>query len=174
MLLTFANCELWTAIYLFWRAVVWLLDDSLPSFPDLFQPFSWALLELSVFLRTQPLYWVSLPTLSNILSVSLPTPPLYVGLRWQSFATWPSRLQLKQCKTAFTLAMGNLSELEHLLAKWPNVLHLLHLKGGPLAAEGDLSFTERIALSSSREISIAWEENWFSSTPNDSLDTFVI
>ena len=145
MFFTFINFELWTSIYLFRRAVVWLLDDSLPSFPDRFQPLPWALLKLSV----------SLPTLLNPLSVSLPTPPLYIGLRRQSFAMWPSRPQLKQHKTAFTLVMGNLSKLEHLLAVWPNLLHLLHLKGGPLAVAGDLSFTERIALSSSSDISIA-------------------
>jgi hypothetical protein len=43
-----------------------------------------------------------------------------------------------------------LFELKYFLAVWPIILHLLHLKGGgPLAPEGDLSFMEMTALSSS-------------------------
>ena len=47
MLLTFITCELWTTIYLFQRAIVWLLDNSLPSFPNLIQPLPWALIGVS-------------------------------------------------------------------------------------------------------------------------------
>jgi hypothetical protein len=70
-------------------------------------------------------------------------------------ATIFSVLALNSTYFQIPLTPPSLSGIEHLLAVWPNLLHLLHLKGGPLAAEGDLSFTERIALSSSSEISIA-------------------
>jgi hypothetical protein len=70
---------------------------------------------------------------------------------------WPSHPQLKQLKTDFTLEGENLLNSMHLLAACPNLLHLLHLKGGQLAVEGDLSFAERIALSSSSNNSMAWD-----------------
>ena len=173
MLLTLINCELWTAPYFVRRAVVGLLDNSLLSFPDLFQPLPWALLKLSVSLPTTSLQRASLPILPNILSVSLPTLPLYVGLRRQFHATCPSSPQLKQLKTVFTLTGENLFNSMHLLAACPSRLHLLHLKGGPLAVEGDLSFAERIALSSSSDNSIAWDRRIDSSASNNSLDAFV-
>jgi hypothetical protein len=37
------------------------------------------------------------------------------------------------------------------------LMTLLHLKGGPLAEAEEFSFMERIALSSSNEISMAWD-----------------
>lgn len=89
--------------------------------------------------------------------MSLPTLSLYVGLRRQSRATCPSRPQLKQLKTVFTLVEKNLFNSIHLLAACPSLWHLLHLKGGPLAVVGDLYFAERIALSSSSDNSIAWD-----------------
>jgi hypothetical protein len=97
---------------------------------------------------------VSLPTLA-LNPGPLPAPTLLIGLRQQSFVMCPSRLQLKQLAPVFRLLVGN-PELKHLLDLWPNLLHLLRRKCGPLAAEGDLSFTERIALSS-YEISMAWD-----------------
>jgi hypothetical protein len=72
MLLAFITCDLWTTIYLFRQAVVGLLDNPLPSFPDLIQPFPWAMPSLSVPLPTLPLYCVSLPT-HSILCVSTDT-----------------------------------------------------------------------------------------------------
>jgi hypothetical protein len=129
MLLTFINFELRTTIYLFGREVVWLLDNSLPSFPDLIQPLLWAL-QTSAVCPLRPHF-------------------LHVRPCGQSLAMCLLPPQVKQLDTAFTLALGNLLELKHLLAVWPNLLHLLHLKGGgALAPEVDLSFTERIALSS--------------------------
>ena len=136
--------ELQATIHLIRSTSVGLLDNSRPSFPDLIQPLPWALFELSV----------SLLTLPQVLSVSTDTasmcrfPPTV-------FSDVSLTTAIKTTITAFTLGTGNLSGIEHLLAIWPNLLHLLHVKGGPLAAEGDLSFTERIALSSSSEISIA-------------------
>ena len=132
MFLALVDRKFRATIHLNRRAAVGLFDNSRPSFSDLIQPLRWALFELSV----------SLPTLPQVLSVRLPTPPLSVGFRRQSLAMCPSRPQLKQLLTAFTLETGNLSGIVHLLAVWPNLLHLLHLKGGPLAAEGDLSFTD--------------------------------
>ena len=167
---------------MFRRAVVGLLDNSLQSFPDLIQPLPWALLNFSVSLPTPPLSWASLLTLSSYW-VSLPTPSLYVGLRRQFRATWPSRPQLKELKTAFTLARWYLIKSVHLLAACPSLLHLLHLKGGPLAVEGDLSLAERIALSSSSDNSIVWDRRidspllrtivWMRSLDRPSLDGWL-
>jgi hypothetical protein len=135
MLLTFINFKLWTTIYLFGREVVWLLDNPLLSFPDLIQPLLWAL-QTSAVCPSQTYF-------------------LHVCPCGQSLAKCVSPLQVKQLDIAFTLALGNLLKLLHLLAVWPKLLYLIHLQGGPLAPEVDLSFTERIALSSSSEISIA-------------------
>ena len=139
MFLTIIDCELWTTIYLFRRAVVGLLDNSLPSFPDLIQPLPWALPELSV---------------SNDIVSILSTGTTFI----RRFP--PTILRDVTLTTAIKIAQNRLYtgdgefRLEHLLAVWPNLLHLLHLKGGPLAGEGDHSFTERIAFYSSSEISI--------------------
>jgi len=84
MFLTLTDCELWTTVYLFRRADVGLLDNSILSFPDLIQPLFWAVLKLSVSLPA--------PLLQR---KSLLTPHLHISLRWQSFATWPSQPQLK-------------------------------------------------------------------------------
>jgi hypothetical protein len=55
----------------------------------------------------------------------------------------------KQLNTVLTLLGENLFNSMHLFAACPNFLHLLHLKGGPLAVGVDLSLDERIAHSSS-------------------------
>jgi len=128
MFLTFINSELWTTLHFTRRAAVGLRDNSCSPFPDLIHPLPGDLLTLSV---------------------SLSTPPLYVGFHRQSLPMWPSRLQLKQLIIVLALGTGNLSGFVRLLAVWPNLLHLLHLKVGPLTPEEDLSFAERRALSSS-------------------------
>jgi len=91
---------------------------------------------------------------------------------WQQFlAMWPSCPKLKQLIilvtsvssvtsvnsfTSHARVWGNFSLLLHLLAVWPNLLHLWHLKRGPTAPE--FSRTERMAPSSLSDISMAWDK----------------
>jgi hypothetical protein len=98
------------------------------------------------YLPILPLKREALLTLLKPISVSVPILPSRVGLCLPKRATWPLRAQLKQLKTDFTLEGEILLDSMHLLAVCPNPLHLLHLKGDPIAV-GDVSFDERLSLS---------------------------
>jgi hypothetical protein len=154
MFLTLINFELWTTIYLFEPAVVALLNNYLPSFPNLIQSSSWA-----------QLVCVSTDTPTHIISVSTDTPTHIISVSTNTaFIHWSPPISLLHTLTTDMkttqncLYVGNgESAFEHFLAMWPNLLHLLHIMGDQLAAEGDLFFTERIALSSSIKMSIVWD-----------------
>jgi hypothetical protein len=151
MLLTLINRDLWTTIYLFRRAVVGLLDISLPSFPDLTQPLPWALLKSSM----------SLPTLCRFL----PTVLRYVTLT-TSIKTTQNCLHIGDGESIWIWAsIGRMAQL----------ITCYTLRGGPAGCRGRSFFGwENSAFFFHRDFNCLRQEDRLSSTPNDSLNTFTV
>ena len=133
--------------FLAWEVCGMRTNSRLP-FPDnLVQLSPWTLQLISVVSHTALSTHRSLSAILSDMTITSTNKQLRTSV---TSVTWVNSL------TSRARVWGNFSLLLHLLAMWPNLPHLWYLKRGPLAP--DFSRKERMASSSSRESSMAWNK----------------